>query len=196
LIVLLRLVPPLCLDRQHVLLDVQIDRVRINTRQIDVDKEPVATPVRIHRKAEGPAFAGAAQHLLGETIKLAERIKTHHRHGAIASSVAVNRHHLYPHDDGSSPRQFLQDPAPQQAYANIQALRSHYPDVYGIDGFFDALNPVTGAVGYRYLVLDQSMIMAALDNPLTNRAIQRYFAPDPVAWAARTYLGPENMSLG
>ena len=80
--------------------------------------------------------------------------------------------------------------------ANIQALRSHYPTVYGIDGFFDAVNPVTGAVGHRYLVLDQSMIMAALDNALANRAIQRDFAADPVAWAARTYLGLENMSLG
>jgi hypothetical protein len=88
------------------------------------------------------------------------------------------------------------DAAPQQAYANIQALRSHYPAVYGIDGFFDAVNPVTGAVGHRYLVLDQSMIMAALDNALANRAIQRDFAADPVAWAARTYLGLENMSLG
>jgi hypothetical protein len=55
---------------------------------------------------------------------------------------------------------------------------------------------VTGAVGHRYLVLDQSMIMAALDNALANRAIQRDFAADPVAWAARTYLGLENMSLG
>jgi Putative glucoamylase len=86
------------------------------------------------------------------------------------------------------------DPAPEQAYANIQALRSRYPGVYGADGFFDALNPVTGAVGHRYLVLDQSMIMAALDNALANRALQRYFAADPVAWAAHTYLGLETMS--
>ncbi len=87
------------------------------------------------------------------------------------------------------------DVAPQQAYANIKALRSHYPDVYGVGGFFDAVNPVTGAVGHRYLVLDQSMIMAALDNALGNRAIQRDFASDPVSWAARTYLGLEKMSL-
>jgi Putative glucoamylase len=76
-----------------------------------------------------------------------------------------------------------------QAYANIQALRSHYPGVYGVDGFFDAVNPTTGAVGHCYLVLDQSMIMAALDNALANRAIQRDFAADPVSWAAHTYLG-------
>ena len=87
------------------------------------------------------------------------------------------------------------DVAPQQAYANIQALRSLYPGVYGADGFFDAVNPTTGAVGHRDLVLDQSMIMAALDNALENRAIQRDFARDPVSWAARTYLSIETMSL-
>jgi hypothetical protein len=87
------------------------------------------------------------------------------------------------------------DVAPQQAFANIEALRTRYPGVYGRDGFFDAVNPVTGSVGHRYLVLDQSMIMAALDNALGNRALQRYFAADPVSWAARTYLSLEKMSL-
>jgi hypothetical protein len=85
------------------------------------------------------------------------------------------------------------DVTPRHAYANISALRSHYPGVYGVDGFFDAVNPVTGAVGHRYLVLDQSMIMAALDNALRDRAMQRHFAADPVSWAARTYLGLEKM---
>ena len=87
------------------------------------------------------------------------------------------------------------DAAPQQAYANIQALRALYPGVYGADGFFDAVSPVTGAVGHRDLVLDQSMIMAALDNALGNRAIQRDFARDPVSWAAHTYLSVETMSI-
>jgi hypothetical protein len=87
------------------------------------------------------------------------------------------------------------DVAPRQAYANIQALRALYPGVYGADGFFDAVNPATGAVGHRYLVLDQSMIMAALDNALNDRAIQRDFARDPVSWAARTYLSLEKMSI-
>ncbi|MDQ1743612.1 MAG: hypothetical protein QOE23_1951 [Pseudonocardiales bacterium] len=85
------------------------------------------------------------------------------------------------------------DVTPQQAYANIAALRSRYPGVYGVDGFFDAVNPVTGAVGHRILVLDQSMIMAALANALDDRSMQRHFAADPVSWAARTYLGLEKM---
>jgi Putative glucoamylase len=84
---------------------------------------------------------------------------------------------------------------PQRAYANIQALRTLYPGVYGADGFFDAVSPATGAVGHRYLVLDQSMIMAALDSALRGRAIQRDFARDPVSWAARTYLRLEKLSI-
>ncbi len=87
------------------------------------------------------------------------------------------------------------DVTPRRAYANIQALRRLYPDSYGPGGFFDAVNPTTGAVGHRYLVLDQSMIMAALDNALRNRALQRHFAKDPVSWAARTYLSMETMSI-
>jgi len=88
------------------------------------------------------------------------------------------------------------DVAPQQAYDNIQELRTLYPGIYGPAGFFDAVNPTTGAVGHRDLVLDQSMIMASLDNALNNRAIQRDFASDPVSWAAREYLSLENFNLG
>jgi len=39
------------------------------------------------------------------------------------------------------------------------------------------------------------MIMAALDNALTDRALQRHFAGDQVSWAARMYLGVEDMGL-
>jgi hypothetical protein len=58
-----------------------------------------------------------------------------------------------------------------------------------------AVNPVTGAVGQRELVLDQSMIMVSLDNALNNRAIQRDRARDPVYWAAHTYLSLEKFSI-
>ena len=87
------------------------------------------------------------------------------------------------------------DVAPQQAFANIVALRDSFPGAYGHTGFFDAINPTTSAVGHRQLVLDQSMIMAALDNALTDRALQRHFAGDQVSWAARMYLGVEDMGL-
>jgi len=58
------------------------------------------------------------------------------------------------------------------------------------------VDPATGAIGHRCLVLDQSMIMASLGNALNNRAIKRYLVSDPVSWAARTYLPLEKMALG
>jgi hypothetical protein len=84
---------------------------------------------------------------------------------------------------------------PQEAMQNIQQLRSLYPSIYGPYGFFDAVNPKTGQVGHRYLVLDQSMIMAALDNALLGGHMQQYFAQDPVIAAARPYLAEENFSI-
>ena len=85
---------------------------------------------------------------------------------------------------------------PEEAYANIEALRARYPGVYSADGgFYDAVNPTTGAIGHRRLVLDQSMIMAALDDALRGGALQRYFARDPESFAARLYLSDETMSI-
>ena len=85
---------------------------------------------------------------------------------------------------------------PQQAYANLVRLRSLYPGIYTSDGgFYDAVNPTTGQVGHRRLVLDQSMIMAALDDALNGGALQRRFAADPVSWAARLDLSTEHMSI-
>ncbi|HWE61036.1 MAG TPA: glucoamylase family protein [Chloroflexota bacterium] len=85
---------------------------------------------------------------------------------------------------------------PQEAYANIQMLRTRYPDIYDPNGgFYDAVNPISGAVGHRRLVLDQSMIMAALDNALNDNALQRQFARDPVSWAAHLELAAEQFSI-
>jgi hypothetical protein len=85
---------------------------------------------------------------------------------------------------------------PRQAYANLQALRTLYPGIYTTDGgFYDAVNPISGSVGHRRLVLDQSMIMAALDDALHGGALQRRFARDPISWAAHLYLSIERMSL-
>lgn len=85
---------------------------------------------------------------------------------------------------------------PQDSYANIAKLRKLYPGVYSSDGgFFDAVNPVTGSIGHRRLVLDQSMIMMSIDNALRNGALRRHFADDPASWAAKTYLSMETMTL-
>ena len=86
---------------------------------------------------------------------------------------------------------------PQKAYANLQALRKLYPGIYTSDGgFYDAINPRTGSIGHRRLVLDQSMIMAGIDDALHHDALQRRFASDPLSWAAHLYLSIERMSIG
>jgi hypothetical protein len=87
------------------------------------------------------------------------------------------------------------DVVPQQAFANIQQLRSLYPSIYDRYGFFDAVNPATGQVGHRYLELDQAMIMAGLDNALRSGEMQRHFAPDPIIQAVRPYLSIETFSI-
>jgi hypothetical protein len=84
---------------------------------------------------------------------------------------------------------------PEQAYANLQTLRDRYPGIYTSDGgFYDAVNPTTGSIGHRRLVLDQSMIMAALDDALTG-GLQSHFAQDPESYAAKLYLGWEHLSI-
>jgi hypothetical protein len=87
------------------------------------------------------------------------------------------------------------DVSPQEAFKNIQELRSRYPSIYDRYGFFDAVDPITGKVGHRYLVLDQAMIMAALDNALRHRQMQRHFSRDPVILANLPYLAIERFSI-
>jgi uncharacterized membrane protein len=84
---------------------------------------------------------------------------------------------------------------PQAAFANIQRMLALYPQIYGPYGFFDALDPVTGSVGHRYLDLDQSMIMAALDDVLNGHVLQQRFAADPIGQTDLKYLRAEQFSV-
>jgi hypothetical protein len=74
------------------------------------------------------------------------------------------------------------------AYDNIQRMRSLFPDVYGPYGFYDALDPKTGQVGHRYLVLDEGMLFAGLFQVLTQDGLTKYYARDPIIRAVRPYL--------
>jgi hypothetical protein len=59
-----------------------------------------------------------------------------------------------------------------------------------------ALIPFSITKEERHLVLDQSMIMAALDNALKNREMQRPFAADnSVSGAAQLYLSVRTLSI-
>lgn len=84
---------------------------------------------------------------------------------------------------------------PQQAFANIRALVHDYPSIVGPYGLFDAVDPTTGIVAPRYLVLDQGMVMAGIADALEAGGLQRYFAADPVGRRVRPYLGMEHFSI-
>ena len=84
---------------------------------------------------------------------------------------------------------------PEQAMANIQRMLAQFPQIYGPYGFYDALDPATGAVGHRYLDLDQSMIMAALDDVLNNHVLARRWATDPIGAVDIRYLRAERFSV-
>jgi hypothetical protein len=87
------------------------------------------------------------------------------------------------------------DVLPQAAYRNIQTMLADYPQVYGPYGFYDALDPTTGQVGHRYLVLDQAMILTALNNALDGGPMQHRFAADPVGRVDTLYLRAEKLSV-
>jgi hypothetical protein len=87
------------------------------------------------------------------------------------------------------------DVEPQAAYDNITTLLADYPQVYGPDGFYDALDPTTGAVGHRYLVLDQAMILTALNNALDGDPMQHRWSADQVGKVDSLYLRAEKFSV-
>ncbi|MBX3027754.1 DUF3131 domain-containing protein [bacterium] len=69
---------------------------------------------------------------------------------------------------------------PHAAMRNLEILANRYPRLYGDFGFYDAVDASTGAVAYKYLALDQSMLFLALVNHLADHAVQRRFASDPI----------------
>jgi hypothetical protein len=79
---------------------------------------------------------------------------------------------------------------PPAATVNLQALARRYP-VYGDFGFYDAVDPATGAVAPVQLTLDQAMIFLAVANRLCDGCVQRRFAADPIAERALPLIASE-----
>ncbi|MGB9670573.1 MAG: glucoamylase family protein [Halothiobacillaceae bacterium] len=80
---------------------------------------------------------------------------------------------------------------PEDAARNLRQLAQLYA-VYGPFGFYDAVNPITGDVAYKYLALDQGMMFLGLANHLRPHLIQRYFAADPIIRRVLPLLGAED----
>ncbi len=68
---------------------------------------------------------------------------------------------------------------PDAVIKNLREMIRRY-QIYGSYGLYDSVDVDTGDVTYRYLALDQGMSLIALDNYLTNGAIQRRFERDPI----------------
>jgi hypothetical protein len=80
---------------------------------------------------------------------------------------------------------------PKESIQNMRELIKRY-DIYGEYGFYDAVDPVSGQVAYKYLILDQGMIFVSLVNYLTDGSIQKRFMSDPICQKAVPMLGAEN----
>ncbi|WNV03117.1 glucoamylase family protein [Candidatus Methylospira mobilis] len=80
---------------------------------------------------------------------------------------------------------------PEEATENLKVLRQRY-DAYGELGFYDAIEPRSGQVAWKYLCLNQAMILVSLANHLANHAIQNHFAADPWIQNIIPLLGIEN----
>jgi hypothetical protein len=68
---------------------------------------------------------------------------------------------------------------PEAAMANLRQLLQRYP-IYGDFGFYDSVDPRSGAVAYQYLYLGQAMLFIAVLNYLTDNAVPHFFATDPL----------------
>ncbi|MFH1593514.1 MAG: glucoamylase family protein [Candidatus Omnitrophota bacterium] len=81
--------------------------------------------------------------------------------------------------------------APNDCINNLRNILKEY-DAYGEYGFYDAIDPRTGAVATKYLCLDQAMSLIALNNCLNNGAIRERFHSDPIAKSAERLLKGED----
>jgi hypothetical protein len=80
---------------------------------------------------------------------------------------------------------------PEPALSNLRALAERY-DIYGDYGFYDAVDPLSGAVAHKYLALDQSMLFVALANYLGDHCISKHFASDPIMQKILPMIGAED----
>ncbi len=69
--------------------------------------------------------------------------------------------------------------APEAVIENVRQLLRRYP-IYGEYGFYDAVDVRTGHVAYRYLALDQGMILPAINNYVNGGILRNRFHADPV----------------
>lgn len=80
---------------------------------------------------------------------------------------------------------------PREATKCLRELARRYP-IYGDFGFYDAVDPATGAVSYKYLALDQEMLLLGLANFLEPDCVRRHFMAHPYARRAAEVVAAED----
>jgi hypothetical protein len=84
---------------------------------------------------------------------------------------------------------------PEAALGNLRTLAALY-DIYGEYGFYDAVDPSSGTVAYKYLTLDQAMLFLAVANHLSGGSIPKRFASDPIIRKVMPLIGAEDFFDG
>ncbi len=81
------------------------------------------------------------------------------------------------------------DLLPNKVIKNIKNLLSY--DIYGEYGFYDSVNPLTGAVAKIYLCLDQALILISLNNYLNSGVIRERFHRDEIGESIEDLISME-----
>ena len=82
--------------------------------------------------------------------------------------------------------------APKAVLKNLRQLLRRYP-IYGEYGFYDAVDVTRGEVAYRYLALDQGMILIAINNYLNDGIMRNRFHADPIGQEIEWLLESEEL---
>ncbi|GAA3142767.1 hypothetical protein GCM10017687_69480 [Streptomyces echinatus] len=72
-------------DVEDVALDVELDRLGVDTGEVEVDQKIVPGAVGVHRHRRRSGVG--AEDLLRESVEVAERVGTHEHHGSLLSSA-------------------------------------------------------------------------------------------------------------
>lgn len=78
----------------------------------------------------------------------------------------------------------------EEVIKNIRKMLELYP-TYGEYGLYDSVNILQNKVSYRYMALDQGMILVALNNHLNNAIMRSRFHQDPIGKNSESLLGME-----
>lgn len=100
------------------------------------------------------------------------------------------------HDVVTPSAAFLALPViPDEAFANIAALRKRFPTLYTQYGFLDSASVRTSEVATRFMAQNQMTILMAIDNAVDHDQLQTYTAHTPYTDLLAPYMSMEHYSI-